>query len=99
KLALNDDSDRPKEKGSDSLAPPRQAYSHSASVGSRYTRPASRSLGRADNFAHNSWASSQDTFSTGWSGPPPLPAVKFEGLLPITCAYSACVASRLPIRN
>ena len=48
------------------VVPARQAYSHSASVGSRYVRPAATSSGRADNWRQNSAASSHVAESTGY---------------------------------
>src|SRR4051794_25631920 len=47
--------------------PARQAYSHSASVGSRYLRPALASSGAAESFAQKSTASAHSTPSTGKS--------------------------------
>ena len=46
-------------------APRRQAYSHCASEGRRYGRPAAFSSGSSDSFRQNSTASSHDTCSTG----------------------------------
>ena len=48
-------------------SPPRQAYSHSASVGSRYVRPGFRLLRGPTGVGQNSIASSHDTCSTGKS--------------------------------
>ena len=47
------------------VLPARHAYSHCASDGSRYHRPAAFSCGKSDSFRQNSTASSHDTFSTG----------------------------------
>ena len=59
------------------VLPPRQAYSHSASVGNRM--PA---------FWQNSTQSSHETCSTGRSSP-----LCSEGLFPITLLHCACVTS------
>ena len=76
--------------------PARQAYSHSASVGKRYTRPARFSAGSVDNFRQKATASSQETCSTGWSGPPPSSRVKCAGFFFMTCSYWAWVTSVAP---
>jgi hypothetical protein len=65
KFACAEVRDWPKEKGVEEEAPPRQAYSHSASVGKRYTRPNRFSSGISDSLRQKAKASSQDTFSTG----------------------------------
>ncbi len=51
------------------VVPARHAYSHSASVGNRYLRPAACSALRADSFSQNSIASSQSIDSTGLCSP------------------------------
>ena len=61
------------------VLPARHAYSHSASVGKRYVRPAACSSGNADNLSQNRTASSQLTFSTGCWAP-----LKWLGFVPIT---------------
>src|SRR5262245_23972876 len=66
KLACSEEADVPNEKGVD--VPARQAYSHSASLGRRYTRPASFSAGSSDSLAQKATASFQLTCSIGWSG-------------------------------
>src|SRR4051794_35411382 len=78
-LASYDDRAGPTWKGSERM-PARQAYSHSASVGKRYTRPACRSPGSSDRRVQKAVASSHDTFSTGkrevsmpWTRPLPSP--------------------------
>src|SRR5579864_3491497 len=78
KLPCVEEREPPKKKGLEELAPPRQAYSHSASVGKRYVRPTAFSSGRADSLRQNSTASSQETCSTGWLAPPPFLRVKCD---------------------
>ena len=68
--------------------PARQAYSHSASVGSRYDRWCATSSGRWARRAQNCSASCQLTVSTGWFSPP---LACFDGFFPVTAWYSACV--------
>src|SRR5512138_1370514 len=66
----------------------RAAYSHSASVGSRYRPSGTPSpLGRAFSFAMNSCASFQLTVSTGQSSPH---ALLDEGSLPMTERHWPC---------
>ena len=84
-FACRDDAVSPNENAV--WLPARQAYSHSASVGRRYTRPARRSSGSADNRLQNSTASSQLTLSTGWLGPPWFSEVNDDGLTPMTFSY------------
>ena len=85
------------------IAPPRQAYSHCASVGraNRYPagmRPAARS--RSVNFTQNASASSRLTQYTGKSSPTPrLPLPKAAGMSPITSCHCACVTSYWPIQK
>src|SRR5579871_5058555 len=47
------------------VVPARQAYSHSASVGRRYTRPAFLSAGKSESRRQNSTAAYHVTLSTG----------------------------------
>src|SRR4051812_14358341 len=49
------------------LCPPRQAYSHCASVGSAYLTRCLLSADTSFSFLTNSWASFHETFSTGKS--------------------------------
>ena len=58
KFAWSEERVLPKEQGVFDVAPPRQAYSHSASVGSLYTRFFTRSSFNADSFSQNFTASS-----------------------------------------
>src|SRR5262245_56091764 len=82
----------------------RQAYSHSASVGRRYTRPAAFSWGRADNRSQKSTASFQEIYSTGnvllsnrFTAALPRPVgEKWLGLVPVTRSYSAWVTGKAP---
>src|SRR5262245_10571877 len=66
----------------------RAAYSHSASLGSRYVNPSLRALRRSKK----SWASFHAMFSTGRSGP-----LKLLGFVDITACHCACVTSVVPI--
>src|SRR5262249_30329283 len=67
KLAWLEESVSPKEYARPS-PPPRQAYSHSASLGRRYfTRTPSSPAARSLSFTMNSFASCHETFSTGKS--------------------------------
>ncbi len=71
--------------------PARQAYSHSASVGSRYT-----SCSRPESLRQNAIASCQVTQKTGCSGPVENPSVLPKGprgFLPITATYWLWVTS------
>jgi hypothetical protein len=104
KLAWLEERERPKWKGVEEEAPPRQPYSHSASVGKRYTRSYRFSAARAESFLQNSTASSQYTLSTGKSSvsfpatlalPPPV-AENQLGLVPMTARYCFCVTSVTP---
>src|SRR5206468_2252739 len=61
KLACVEERESPKWKGVEELAPPRQAYSHSASVGKRYVRPFFFSSACFDSFRQKATASSQET--------------------------------------
>ena len=74
------------------VVPARQAYSHSASVGSRYSARAACSGGSSPSLRQNADASSQLTVSTGRVGSPWF----LLGLLPTTRSYSACVTSYVP---
>ncbi len=66
------------------VVPDRQAYSHSASVGSW-----------SPVFALNPWTSSHDTLSTGRLSSP----MNFDGFEFMTAFHSACVTSNFPMRN
>jgi len=76
------------------VVPARQAYSHSASVGTRYVRPAFCSSGRALSFWQNSRAAFQEIESTGSSDS--SPSLCCDGLTPVTAAYCFCVTRVAP---
>src|SRR5262249_13718788 len=85
-------------------SPARQAYSHSASVGNRYTRPAFFSAAHFDSAAQNALASSHVTDSTGnvpaGPGYSPSPSgPKKLGFSPVTASYSHCVTGKTPSQN
>src|SRR5436190_18442054 len=69
------------------VVPARHAYSHSASLGSRYRTVAA---GFAFSFAMNCSTSRNVTLSTGQRGPQ---STKWLGAVPITFRHSACVTS------
>src|ERR1700755_1236728 len=69
------------------VVPARAAYSHSASLGRRYSRPVIR-----DNLRQNSVALSHVTCSTGRLLP-----MNFAGFVPITARHCACVTSYFPM--
>src|ERR1043166_2124057 len=75
------------------VVPARQAYSHSASDGSRIPSFGAINLRLRSSFvtfSQNSTASAQVTISTELRGP-----CHFAGLLPITTQYNSCVTSYL----
>src|SRR2546426_5008262 len=80
------------------VVPARHAYSHSASEGSRYSKPAGRrpaSRSRCVSAEQYLLASRKETFSTGRLESP----VKWLGFLPRTAANSPWVTSYFPIQK